>query len=160
FLLIGEGAGKQKIIDLAAACQLTNIHFLGQQPRERIPAYLSAADVCLVLLKRSDLFKTVIPTKLLESMACARPVIVAVDGQSREIVENADAGVFVQPEDSHALANAICELAKDPERGHEMGSNGRQYIVHKLSREQTARDYISVLEDLLGHEKLRPDLAA
>lgn len=160
FLLIGEGAEKQKIIDLAAACQLTNIHFLGQQPRERIPAYLSAADVCLVLLKRSDLFKTVIPTKLLESMACARPVIVAVDGQSREIVENADAGVFVQPEDSHALANAICELAKDPERGHEMGSNGRQYIVHKLSREQTARDYISVLEDLLGHEKLRPDLAA
>src|ERR1700716_840038 len=81
FLLIGEGAEKERIIDLASRRRLANIQFLGQQPRERIPAYVSAADVCLVMLKKTELFKTVIQTKLLEYMACERPVIVAVDGQ-------------------------------------------------------------------------------
>jgi len=150
FLLIGEGAEKDRIVELAAARRLSNVKFLGQQPRERIPAFVSAADLCLVMLKKTDLFKTVIPTKLLEYMACERPVIVAVDGQTRQLVEEARAGVFVPPEDSQALAQAICELARDPERRRQMGANGRQSIVAKLSREQTAQDYIAVLEQLRG----------
>jgi glycosyltransferase involved in cell wall biosynthesis len=160
FLLIGEGAEKQNIIQLAAARRLTNIRFLDQQPRERIPAFISASDLCLVLLKRTDLFKTVIPTKLLEYMACARPVIVAVDGQSRQIVEEARAGVFTPPEDSGALANTIRALARDSERRNQMGTNGRRYIVQKLSRQQTAWNYISVLEELLGSEDLPRVVAA
>ena len=149
FLLIGEGAEKVRIEDLAVARGLTNVQFLSQQPRQRIPAFVSAADLCLVMLKKTDLFKTVIPTKLLEYMACARPVIVAVDGESRRIVEHAHAGIFVQPEDSQALARAICDLACNSEQRIRMGANGRQYIVANLSREQTARNYISVLERLI-----------
>jgi glycosyltransferase involved in cell wall biosynthesis len=68
FLLIGEGAEKERIEQLAATRGLANVQFLGQQPRERIPAYVSAADLCLVMLKKTELFKTVIPTKLLEYM--------------------------------------------------------------------------------------------
>jgi len=147
-LLIGEGAEKERIVELAAARRLTNIEFLDQQPRERIPAYISAADLCLVMLKKTELFKTVIPTKLLEYMACERPVIVAVDGQARQIVEEAGAGVFVEPENSKELVRAILNLAKDPEHRRKMGSNGRQYIVNKLSREKTAWDYIAVLQAL------------
>jgi glycosyltransferase involved in cell wall biosynthesis len=150
FLLIGEGADKERIVELAAARGLTNVQFLGQQPRERIPAYVSAADVCLVMLKKTELFKTVIPTKLLEYMACERPVIVAVDGQARQIVEEAGAGVFVEPENSKALVKAILHLAQDPERRRQMGASGRQYIVNKYSREKTAQDYIAVLEGLSG----------
>jgi glycosyltransferase involved in cell wall biosynthesis len=146
FLLIGEGAEKERIVQLAAARGLTNIQFLGQQPRERIPAYVSAADVCLVMLKKTELFKTVIPTKLLEYMACERPVIVAVDGQARQIVEEAGAGVFVEPENSQDLVKAVVDLAEDPERRRLMGASGRQYIVNRFSREKTARDYLTVLE--------------
>jgi len=148
FLLIGEGAEKERMIELAAARGLTNIQFLGQQPRERIPAYVSAADVCLVMLKKTELFKTVIPTKLLEYMACERPVIVAVDGQARQIVEEAGAGVFVEPENSKALVKAILDLAVDAENRRQMGARGRQYIINKFSREKTARHYITVLEGL------------
>ena len=148
FLLIGEGAEKERIVELAAGRGLSNMRFLSQQPREWIPAYISAADLCLVMLKKTELFKTVIPTKLLEYMACERPVIVAVDGQARQIAEEAGAGVFVEPEDSKALVKAILNLAKDPEHRREMGAKGRQYIVNKLSREKTARDYIAVLEAL------------
>jgi colanic acid biosynthesis glycosyl transferase WcaI len=148
FLLIGEGAEKERIVELAAARGLTNVQFLGQQPRERIPAYVSAADVCLVMLKKTELFKTVIPTKMLEYMACERPVIVAVDGQARQIVEEAAAGVFVEPENSQDLVKAVLELAEDAAKRRQMGASGRQYIVNKFSREKTARDYITVLESL------------
>ncbi len=153
FLLIGEGAEKDRIVELAVARGLTNIQFIGQQPRERIPAYVSAANLCLVMLKKTELFKTVIPTKLLEYMACERPVIVAVDGQARQIVEESGAGVFVEPENSRALAAAILELAKAPERRRQMGSSGRQYILNKFSREKTARNYIAVLT---GTEYVEP----
>jgi len=148
FLLIGEGAEKERIVSRASAAGLTNIRFMDQQPREQIPAYVSAADVCLVMLKKTELFKTVIPTKLLEYMACERPVIVAVDGQARQLVEQAGAGLFVEPEDSAALARAIHNLANDPEGRQRMGASGRQYTVSRLSRERTARDYIEILEPL------------
>ncbi len=148
FLLIGEGAEKERIVELAATRGLPNIQFLGQQPREKIPACISAADICLVMLKKTELFKTVIPTKLLEYMACERPVIVAVDGQARQIDEEAAAGVYVEPENSEDLVKAIIDLAGDNERRRQMGTQGRQYIVSKCSREKTARDYIAVLEGM------------
>lgn len=151
FLMIGEGAEKERIVELAAARGLTNICFLAQQPREQIPAYIAGADICLVILRKTELFKTVIPTKLLEYMACEKPVIVAVDGQARQIVEAAGGGVFVEPDDSDALAAAIPALAADSEGRRRMGICGRQYIVSRLSREQTARTYIGVLEELRKH---------
>jgi glycosyltransferase involved in cell wall biosynthesis len=147
-LLIGEGAEKERIVKLAAARGLSNIRFLDQQPHEQIPAYISAADLCLVMLKKTELFKTVIPTKLLEYMACERSVIVAVDGQARRIAEAAGAGVFVEPENTQALVKTILDLAADPERSRRMGASGRQYIVNNFSREKTARDYIAVLKEM------------
>jgi colanic acid biosynthesis glycosyl transferase WcaI len=148
FLLIGEGAEKENLVRLAAKRKLKNVCFLGEQERGRIPAYISAADLCLVLLKKTELFKTVIPTKLLEYMACERPVVAGVDGETRRIVELAGAGVFVEPENSMALVKAILDLAKDKESRGRMGVRARQYIVSHLSREKTARDYIGTLETL------------
>ena len=107
------------------------------------------------MLKKTELFKTVIPTKLLEYMACERPVIVAVDGQARQIVEAAGAGVFVEPEDSEALVRAILNLAADPQRRQCMGIGGREYIVSRLSRERTAQSYLTVVDKLVGAEKRR-----
>lgn len=157
FLLIGEGAEKERIRQLAATRGLNNVRFLGQQPRERIPGYIAGADVCLVMLKKTELFKTVIPTKLLEYMACEKPVIVTVDGQARRIVEEAGAGIFTEPEDSDALAAAVRALAADPERSRHMGIRGRKYIVSGLSREQTARSYVTVFENLLNDLMSRAD---
>ena len=93
FLMLGEGAEKERIAALARERGLNNLRFVDQQPREKIPAYICASDVCLVLLKKTDLFKTVIPTKMLEFMSCARPVILGVDGQARAILEEARGGL-------------------------------------------------------------------
>jgi glycosyltransferase involved in cell wall biosynthesis len=149
FLVIGEGAEKARIVALATQRGLGNIRFLGQQPHERIPAYISASDLCLVMLKKTELFKTVIPTKMLEYMACEKPVLVAVDGQARKIIEEADAGVFVEPENSHELVQAILRLSTELERRKEMGKKGRQSVLKNFSREKKAKDYIGVLEALL-----------
>ncbi len=150
FLVVGEGAEKERIVALARERGLANLRFVDQQSREKIPAYICASDVCLVPLKKSDVFKTVIPTKMLEFMSCARPVILGVDGQARMILEEARAGLAVEPENSDALANAIRYLAANRELASEFGRNGREYILRKFSRGQTAEKYISVLEQLLG----------
>lgn len=149
FLLIGEGAEKQRIKTLAESRDLRNCLFLDQQPREIIPDFISASDTCLVLLKKTDVFKTVIPTKMLEFMSCARPVILGVDGQARQIVEADGAGIAIEPENSAALTGAIQWLLSHRELGRAMGQKGRQYIVRNFSRASTAKKYITVLEKLV-----------
>ena len=146
FLLIGEGAEKDRIKNLAASRGLNNVRFLDQQPRERIPAFISASDACLVLLKKTDVFKTVIPTKMLEFMSCTRPVILGVDGQARQIVEEAGAGLVIEPENAAALVRAISQLAANRELRSTLGQKGREYILRHFSRDQTAQKYIQILE--------------
>jgi colanic acid biosynthesis glycosyl transferase WcaI len=149
FLLLGEGAEKEHIAALARERGLRNVRFIDQQPREKIPAYICASDVCLVLLKKADVFKTVIPTKMLEFMSCARPVILGVDGQARIILEEARSGLIIEPENVEALANAIQSLAANRELARELGRSGREHILRKFSRRQTAEKYIRVLERML-----------
>jgi len=149
FLLVGEGAEKERIVALAKERSLNNLQFVDQQPREEIPAYIAASDACLVPLKKTDVFKTVIPTKMLEFMSCARPVILGVEGQARTILEEAGGGISIEPEDPQALADAICYLAANRDHARILGENGREYIVRKFSRRQTAEKYIRMLKRLL-----------
>jgi colanic acid biosynthesis glycosyl transferase WcaI len=149
FLLVGEGAEKERIKSLAQSRGLANVHFLDQQPRGKIPAFISASDACLVLLKKTDVFKTVIPTKMLEFMSCARPVILGVDGQARQIVEEAGAGLVIEPENAEALVNAINQLSANRNLGAALGQKGREYILRNFSRDHTAGKYIDVLRHLL-----------
>ncbi len=131
---------------------LRNLRFVPQQAREQIPAYISASDLCLVLLKKSDVFETVIPTKMLEFMSCGRPVILGVDGQAREILERCRGGLYVEPENPVALCESIRTLQQQDGLRKSMGNHGREYIVQNLSRERTAGDYIKVLNRILLKE--------
>ncbi len=146
FLFVGEGADKERMVSLARDKGLSNVLFLPQQPREKIPSIIRASDICLVPLRKAEVFKTVIPTKMLEFMACGRPVILGVDGQARRVLEGAQAGVFVEPENQAALAQAIRHLYQDSALRQILGRNGRNYIIEHLSREQTAKLYTTVLE--------------
>jgi glycosyltransferase involved in cell wall biosynthesis len=159
FLIVGEGAEKQRILHLATERNLTNCIFLGQQPREEIPALLNACDACLVMLRAADVFRTVIPTKMLEMMACARPVIVAVDGQARSIVEQANAGIFVPPENAAALVKAISVLKNNPDLGRQLGQNGRDHILAYYARRNTAAQYIAVLDEVLARSAMAAAVA-
>lgn len=152
FLLVGEGAEKERIKTLAQSRSLANIRFLDQQPREKVAGIVSASDACVVLLKKTEVFKTVIPTKMLEFMSCARPVILGVEGHARQIIEQAEAGLVIEPENAEALAQAVQRLATNRELATTMGKNGREYILHNFSRSQTAQKYIQVLQSISGKQ--------
>jgi colanic acid biosynthesis glycosyl transferase WcaI len=148
FLLVGEGAEKDRIKSLAQSRGIANVRFLDQQPREKIAAIISASDACAVLLKKTEVFKTVIPTKMLEFMSCARPVILGVEGHARQIIEQAEAGLVIEPENAEALAQAVEQLAANRELAAALGKKGREYILHNFSRSQTAEKYIWVLQSV------------
>jgi colanic acid biosynthesis glycosyl transferase WcaI len=148
FLLVGEGADRERMLAQAKRKNLSNITFISQLPRETIPAYICTSDACLVLLKQSEVFKTVIPTKMLEFMSCGRPIILGVDGQARQILECSGGGIYIPPENARALCDAILSLRNQPQWCESMGRAGRAYVVANLSRERTARDYLDVLMQL------------
>jgi len=151
FQLIGEGAEKEKILRLAETTKLDNVEILPQQPRPQIPSAIRSSDVCLVLLKKAPIFETVIPTKLLEYMACGRPVIVGVGGLARQVVEAANAGIAVEPENPAALADAITSLYRSPLLRRSFGHNGPRYVAREFSRNRTAELYLKVLGGILVH---------
>jgi colanic acid biosynthesis glycosyl transferase WcaI len=153
FLMVGEGADKERVVNRARSQGLTNMRFVGQQPRDKVPEFISISDACLVLLKKAELFKTVIPTKMLEFMSCARPIILGVDGQARKIMDQAGAGVYVEPENVAALVQVITRLAANNILRETLGRNGRRHIVEHFSRQQTAKAYIAVLEGIVDREQ-------
>ncbi|PYV77472.1 MAG: glycosyltransferase WbuB [Acidobacteria bacterium] len=160
FMLVGEGAARQRIQAIAAAKELANVRFVTQQPREKIPLYISASDVCLVLLKKSEVFDTVIPTKMLEFMACGKPVVLGVGGQARRILEASRAGLCIEPENASALCEAIEKLRTQDYLRQSLGHNGREFILHNLSRERTATDYLNVLTGMLENRSRAVQAAA
>lgn len=150
FVVVGEGADRERVCKVAETKQLKNIRFVQQQPREKIPDYIAASDTCLVLLKKSEVFETVIPTKMLEFMSCARPVILGVKGQAREILDRAQAGICIDPENPAALCDAVLKLRADAHLRSTLGSKGREYIMRNLSRDRTSIAYLEILKEIVG----------
>jgi glycosyltransferase involved in cell wall biosynthesis len=154
-LVIGEGAAREQLLARSRELRLANVRYLGKQPREKVPAYLLAADACLVPLRRSDIFKTAIPSKMFEAMAAAKPVILGVEGEAKEILLDAGGGIAVPPEDSEALADAILRLRQNPELAHALGANGRRAVREKYCCRQQARAYLELLARLVSTARRR-----
>ena len=150
FLIVGEGSEKVDLMQLVKSYNIENIQFISQQPRSKIPGFICESDVCLVPLKNSAIFKTVIPTKMLEFMACGRPVILGVEGQAKEILEKANAGLAVAPENPEHLVKAIERLRSDENLRDSLGNNGVEYVFNNFSRESTSVSYLELLENILS----------
>jgi glycosyltransferase involved in cell wall biosynthesis len=93
-------------------------------------------------------------------MSCARPVILGVDGHARQILEQADTGIFIQPENPAHLAEAVMRLVVNPALGESLGRNGRQHVLRHFSRRHTASTYLDVLQNLLGEGQRDAAVAA
>lgn len=151
FVFVGEGADKESLKSEAQRLGLTAVTFVDKQPRGKIPLYLAASDLSLVLLKGKPLFTTVLPSKIFEIMGSGRPIALGVDGEARRVVvDDAKAGVFVTPENADALARCILDLVADPAAREDLGRNGRAHVEQHFSRSMLARKYLSVLEEVIG----------
>jgi glycosyltransferase involved in cell wall biosynthesis len=143
--LIGGGADRSQLQAQARSKGLRNVVFSGPRPWNEIPGLLAAADAALVHLNNSPLFATVLPSKMFEAMAAGTPVILGVRGEARQILERADAGIAIEPENPAQLRDAVLELQRDPKRCARLGRNGRRYALENASYESRARDYLTLL---------------
>jgi glycosyltransferase involved in cell wall biosynthesis len=114
---------------------------LDQKPKDAMPAIWAVTDVSLVLLKNEELFKKVLPSKIVESMAMKRPIILGVRGEAQALVESAGAGICIEPENAEQLANAVVSLADNRDQAKIYGDKGRAFVE--------ARKLAGVMEKIL-----------
>ncbi len=137
FVLLGDGAAKADLVIQAQQRDLKNITFLDPEPHERMPLILASADICLVPLRKVPLFEGALPSKMYEAMACARPIVLGVEGEARQMVEQeASAGLAVEPENAEALVEAILYLYEHPEAAKALGQRGRVFVEKQFDRRQ------------------------
>ena len=149
-ILLGDGKDKPMLQEQAARMGLINVHFLPSMPKAEMAKALAAADASLAILKPLKLYATVYPNKVFDYMAAGRPVILAIDGVIRKVIEESGAGIFVRPGDPSALAKTIRQLAADPTNGKRMGNSGRKYLEQHFNRPMLAAQMEAVLQEATG----------
>lgn len=149
FLFVGDGARRDALIEKTEDEGIDNATFGGMQPRETIPSFYDACDVCLVPLRDEPVFKTVLPSKMFEIMAVGTPMVVSVGGEAERVVSEGDAGVCVPPEDTEAMVEAIEHLAEDELACEKLSDREQEYVWEEFSRPALARRYLELFEDIL-----------
>ena len=150
FLMAGDGAERERLQQAINQRNLTNIKMLGQLPKADMPKLWSVSDASLVLLRKLDLFLTVIPSKIFESMAMKKPIVMGVEGESREIIAEAGSGVMMEPENAADLAEAVAKLADSPELCRNLGESGFAYVANHFDRNKLAALFEQRLVALLA----------
>lgn len=145
FLLVGDGAVREELEVRARAEGLDAVVFTGRQPKSDMPAFLAATDACLVHLTRTDLFKTVLPSKIFEAAAMRKPIILGVEGFAADLVSQAEAGICIQPENEDELLEAVEKLRVDPHFGRSLGHAGYEKIASRYTYDRLAREYSDLL---------------
>lgn len=144
-ILLGDGKDKAELQNQATQMKLDNVIFVDPLPKTQVAEALAAADACLAILKPLKLYATVYPNKVFDYLAAGRPVLLAIDGPIREMVEQAGAGIFVQPGDPAALTAAVRKLAADPAAARRMGLAGRAYLEKHFERGALAKQLEEII---------------
>jgi len=148
FVFFGDGPEKGRLQASAKERDLKNVRFFPPQPADSMPAILSALDIAVVPLKNLRLFRGVLPAKLFECMAAKLPIVLAVDGEARQLLERANGGIYVQVGNPTGLADAIRTLSDDPSLRCEFGENGSRYVFAHYDRTEIARRFANLLPKL------------
>ena len=153
FIFIGDGAQKTDLVEQARKRNLRNITFKDAQLHEKMPLIYAAADICLVPARKAQVLKGFLPAKLFEIMACGRPILLGIDGEARQLAEEAaGAALFVEPENSAALVSAIMHLKEHPDIAESLGKRGRAFAVSNFDRDQLVTSVDSHIKSLVGKQ--------
>jgi len=151
FVIMGNGADKEKIKALAMEKGLDNVTIIDGQPRQDALNVLGAMDVSLVLLRNTPLFETVIPSKIFEAMEFQKPILLGVRGESADIVVNKTrSGIAFTPEDARAMLAHMEALRDDPDQCAEFGRNGRAAVEDSFRRTQLAARMLAAIEAVVA----------
>lgn len=147
-VLLGDGKEKANLQARAEEMGLDNVTFVPSVPKAEMAGALAGADACIAILKPLEEYKTTYPNKVFDYMAAGRPVVLAIDGVIREVVEAAGCGIFAEPGNPAALAEAIRKLASDKEKARRMGLQGRAYLEERFSRAVIGERLLGLLEEM------------
>lgn len=150
FLIVGDGAAKNDLAQQAVQEQLDNVIFTGMQPKDAVPEYMSIADACLVHLKKSMLFESVLPSKIFEAAAMEKPIILGVRGFAANVIKQANAGIAIEPENPQQLLNALLKLRDDTQLAQSLGKAGAKHATQYYDREKLAKDYMAVVKQIVS----------
>ncbi len=147
FLLIGDGMEKEMLKIETEKRKLKNIQFIDSVPKSEVFKYILASEMGTSVLKKVDTFKTVYSNKTFDYMACKKPILMAIDGASRELVERANAGIYVEPENPVDFAEKVKYYLINPKLIRKHGENGYSFAKKNFDRLLLAKQY---LENILN----------
>ena len=150
FQLIGSGMQKERLQEEAKKRGLEKqVVFRDPVPKQEVFKYIMASDMGASVLKKVDTFKTIYSNKTFDYMSCKKPILLAIDGVSRQLVEDADCGIYVEPENPKAIAQGILKVYKQTDRLNQMGVNGYQYAKRHFDRKKLAENYLDYLDQVI-----------
>lgn len=150
FLLIGQGMEKARLMKLAEKMAVKNVRFIDSVPKKEVFKYILASEMGASVLKRVDTFKTVYSNKTFDYFSCKKPILMAIDGVSRDLVEAAKAGTYVEPENTSEYNRIIREYLNNPQRLDEEGESGYQYAKQNFDREDLANKYLDKIKQTIN----------
>ncbi len=151
FIFVGDGSEKTELLAKAQRWNLKNVTFIDAQPHDRIPLVLAGSDVCLVPMRSLPLFEGRLPLKMFEVMACARPILLGVEGEARRLAEQeARAAIYVEPENAEALVAGILYLQEHQDEAMLLGLRGRAYVEAHYDRDQLTAELDMHIATLLA----------
>ena len=139
FHIVGDGSSRNKCEALAKELGLTNVVFYGQHPITEMPRFYEMADAFLVTLKASKFISYTLPNKVQSYMAAGKPIIGAIDGETQEVIKEADCGMVVSAEDYKGLAACILKFVREKEMQPVFARNARSYYDKHYSKETYMR---------------------
>jgi glycosyltransferase involved in cell wall biosynthesis len=144
FLLIGNGAEKKALLNKVKTDQLTNVTMLDSVPKEQVVEYLSILDAAIINLRKSELFTTVIPSKIFETSAMQIPILLGVDGEARSIVEKFGAGLYYEPENTFDFISKINKLFENESDYIQFKSGGKK-LAEAFDRKALAKQMLEII---------------
>jgi glycosyltransferase involved in cell wall biosynthesis len=152
FQLIGDGMQKKMLMEETEKRKLKNMKFVDSVPKQEVFKYILASDMGASVLKKTDTYKTIYSNKTFDYMACKKPVLLLIDGVSRELVETADCGMYAEPENINDIVSKIKFVMNewDDTILKTKGGNGYLYAKKYFDRKVLAKNYISLIEKCLA----------
>jgi glycosyltransferase involved in cell wall biosynthesis len=151
FIFLGKGAIKKKLQDMAAGFKLNNLLFIDAQPMEVVSELVNLCDVSLVPFTNLPILQTNSPNKLFDSLSAGIPIIVNSAGWTKDLVEQYNCGVFVDPTNPGELAKKLIEWREQPHLLVEMGKNARRLAENEYDVSILSALYVSVIRNQLMH---------
>jgi colanic acid biosynthesis glycosyl transferase WcaI len=147
FLMVGKGPERQRLINRAAKEGIENVHFK-DSPFSEGSLLMSISYAFLVVLRNIPAAQKMRLSKTFPPLACGVPVIFGGIGESADIIKDNNCGIVTPPEDPQMLANAVMDLADNPQKREEFSRNGLILIEREFSWKTIVSNWLMEIEKI------------